>query len=166
MDLATRAVATGGGSNSNTTMVMSQNAQGGSQANSAMALRRGEIVVVERVELCDRNGRFVVINTGTSVPGTKVAGSDSTERVEDDVLKNRDGEVRERWMLINTDPQSKSASSSRAKPGSRLAAVKPGVTVLIKGGEKMTWDLDLGFDGGVGGGRGCKVAVLWEVVGD
>lgn len=124
-------------------------------------------VVVEKILLVDPSGRFVVVSARAN-PNDEDSGWEGQEGSLATAMGTR-------WILINTDPQSKSSSGSRVSvSSSKLAAVRPGVTVLVKGGEHMVWDLDVcsllekdmeseNRDGGVTRKMSCKVTVLWEV---
>lgn len=121
-------------------------------------------VLVDQVLRNDSDGRFVLIRAR---PGQ----SDVAEAREGD----GEGEI---WMLINTDPQARKTGGGGSRAdSSRLADVRAGRTVAVKGGESMTWGLNLDLlskqtvgqstDGKVEEAlmTKCKVAVLWEVVG-
>lgn len=124
-------------------------------------------LLVKDVILTDNNSRFVLIRSQPHSIST------ATHHQPDGQQHGTAFET-EAWLLINTDPQSRTSSvgtTSRTDLHSRLTGVQPGKIVNVKGGESMNWELKVAPDMHLGSdimdskrpGK-CRAAVLWDVV--
>lgn len=117
-----------------------------------------QVIPVSEIVVSDRSGRFVMVRSRDDGDGVDIGGEKSGKE--------------QIWMLINTDPQARkpTTNTSRSDTTSSLSSVRPGQMVNIKGGESMSWNLNVDLPEKQAVSEGalnqCRVAVLWDVTND